>query len=183
MSGYIHVWMKLRIQRGKRLGSNFRLLQNLFSLDDGRCHMATVVYWVQLGECFKMSAFIVYWKLNRWQIVKLIKKTDITVKHLCDTLKSFYLRSMQAKMFKDTDQVSWGGALPWVSNGFLVFPVWPRVSMLGCWISHKPSWTWASWPGAHLGPCSGQVGMGKTATSHLEDDVYSQEREISLVNY
>lgn len=25
---------------------------------------------------------------------------------------------MRAKMFKDTDQVSWGGALPRVSNGF-----------------------------------------------------------------
>ena len=42
--------MKIRIQRGKRLWSNFRLLQNLFSLDYSSCHMATVLYWIQLGE-------------------------------------------------------------------------------------------------------------------------------------
>lgn len=36
--------------------------------------------------------------------------------------------------------------------------------------------------GVHLGLCSGQVGMGKTATSHLEDDVPAQ-REMFRVNY
>ena len=45
--------MKIRIQRENRLVSNFRLLKNLFSLDDGRCHVARVLYQMQLKKRFK----------------------------------------------------------------------------------------------------------------------------------
>lgn len=45
--------MKIRIQRENRLVSNFRLLKNLFSLDDGRRHVAIVLYQIQLKERLK----------------------------------------------------------------------------------------------------------------------------------
>lgn len=49
----MYVGMKIRIQRENRLVSNFRLLKNLFSLDDGRRHVAIVLYQIQLKERLK----------------------------------------------------------------------------------------------------------------------------------